>query len=138
MIMHPTMPDQNVETVLESFRRFNDRDLKGVEELWSPDARIVAPEGWPESGPVEGRDAVMRQFERLQEDAAESRIELELLQARAEWVVVAFSWYVTGAQSGVKTVMEGAAALRVVDRQITEGHYKWQRDEALDAAGLRN
>ena len=136
-MMTLSMPEQNVEVVLESFRRFDDNNLEAAEELWSPQARVAAPDGWPEPGPVEGRDAVMRQFERLRADAAQSRIEVEVLEAGDEWVVVAFRWYVTGARSGIETVMDGAAAFRVVDDQISEGHYKWDPADALGVAGLR-
>jgi hypothetical protein len=36
-----------------------------------------APSGWPEPGPTDGRDAVIRQLTRLQEDWAHHTLEIQ-------------------------------------------------------------
>ena len=56
------MSQENVQVVREAVARFVANDIAGVAELYAPDAFMVAPEGWPEGGRFEGRDAVMRQY----------------------------------------------------------------------------
>lgn len=130
------MSQENVEIVLEGFRRFDRGDMEGVRELYAPEARIVAPAEWPEQGPFEGRAAVMGQFERLRADAAESRFDLEVLATQGDWVVVAFRWHIRGEKSGVETAMDAAAAFHVVDGRVTEARYTREPAQALKAAGL--
>ena len=132
------MSRSNVEIALTSFRLFDEGDFERVEPLWAHQVRVSAPEGWPEPGPVEGRDAAMRQFERLRADASESKIEPEVLKAEGEWVVVSFQWRFTGAGSGLETVMDGAVAFRIQDDVIAEAHYRWRPEDALEAAGFAN
>ena len=49
-------------------------DFDAVVRLYKPDASITnVPEGWPEPAPVNGRDAVMLQFMRLQETGRSTR-----------------------------------------------------------------
>jgi ketosteroid isomerase-like protein len=62
------MPQENVEVVRESVRRFAAGDLAGLASLYTADVLVVAPPNWPEGGRFEGRDAVIRQLTRVQED----------------------------------------------------------------------
>ena len=62
------MSQENVELVRESVRRFAAGDLSGLADLYTPDVVVVAPPRWPEGGRFEGRDAVIRQLARVQED----------------------------------------------------------------------
>lgn len=39
--------------------------MDALHELYDPDAIMKPPEGWPESAPFVGRDAVIRQFEQM-------------------------------------------------------------------------
>jgi ketosteroid isomerase-like protein len=64
------MSQENVELVMESFRRFEANDVQGYAALWHPEGRGTAPADWPEPGPFVGRDAVVAQFERLAADWA--------------------------------------------------------------------
>jgi len=129
------MSGRNLEIVLESMRTFVAGDFGRV-ELWHPDCRITAPEGWPEQGPFVGRDAVMAQFERLGADFGEQTLDVTTTSARDDWVVVEFEWSTRGSSSGAETQLEMAAAFRVQEGQLIEGHYRWSRAAALEAAGL--
>jgi ketosteroid isomerase-like protein len=128
----------NIAVVLEGIRLFEAFDFDGMARLWHPDVRITGPEGWPERGPFEGRDAVLGQFRRLAADWGKHRIsDVDVVADRAGWVVLTFRWEVQGARSGVATATQMAAAYRVKDGRISEGHFRWERGEALEAAGLR-
>jgi hypothetical protein len=58
------MSEENVEVILEQIRRFEANDVPGAISLWHEDGRMTGPEGWPEPGPFEGRDAVTDQARR--------------------------------------------------------------------------
>jgi len=129
------MSERNVEMVLEAIRLFEAADFGRV-DLWHPDCRITAPEGWPEQGPFVGRDAVIAQFERLAADFGEQTLEIKTTSARDDWVVIEFEWTTRGSSSGAETQLQMAAAFRVQEDQLIEGHYRWSRAAALEAAGL--
>ena len=129
------MTGRNVEIVLESVRAFEAGDFGRV-ELWHPECRITAPEGWPEQGPFVGRDAVIQQFKRIEADFGRQTLDVKSTSARDDWVVVEFEWTARGTASGAETQLEMAAAFRVQEGQLIEGHYRWSGAAALEAAGL--
>jgi ketosteroid isomerase-like protein len=128
---------ENAEIVFESYRRFEAEDFDGLEQLWAPEGRITSPEGWPETGPFEDRDAVMGQFRRLAAGMGDHRFrEMKVVAESAEWVVIDFIWEVRGAVSGVPVATKLAMAARIEDGRYREAHYCWSVEEALEAAGL--
>jgi ketosteroid isomerase-like protein len=128
----------NVAVVLEGMRLFEVSDFDRMARLWHPDVRITGPEGWPERGPFEGRNAVFAQFRRLASDWGKHRIsDVDVVADRAGWVVVTFRWEVQGVRSGVATATRLAAAYRLENGLISEAHFRWKGEEALEAAGLR-
>jgi ketosteroid isomerase-like protein len=132
------MSEENVEVVLEAFGRFEAGDMPGLAKLFDPDITSTAAEGWPEQGPWVGRSAVIAQFERIAADWSEMRFgRTEVVADADDWVVVEFSWQVWGAKSGIESRVEVASAFRVSDSLIVEAHNRWNREEALEAAGLR-
>jgi ketosteroid isomerase-like protein len=131
------MSEENVEVVLEAFRRFEAGDMTGLAKLFHPDITTTAAEGWPEQGPWIGRTAVVAQYERLTADWTEMRVRLsEVVADVGDWVVAQFSWQVRGAQSGIETSLDVASAIRLRDSLMVEIHNRWTREEALKAAGL--
>jgi ketosteroid isomerase-like protein len=59
------MSQENVEVLRAGFEAWNAGDMDALRELHDPDVVARAMEGWPEPGPFVGREAVMRQFERV-------------------------------------------------------------------------
>ena len=128
------MSRENVEIVLEAFRRFQARDLVGLASLWHPDSRSTPAEGWPEAGPFVGRDAVIRQFEGLIAELSDVRHEnLEVVAEPGEWVVVSWRWLFRGAASGLEGQFDLAGAFRLRDGVADRGHFRWTVAEALEA-----
>jgi ketosteroid isomerase-like protein len=130
------MSEENVEVVMEGIRRFESFDLDGVTCLWHPEGRFTGPEGWPEPGPFEGRDAVIGQFRHLADWGQQRVSDVDLITDPGDWVVVTFRWEVEGEKSGAGTAASFAAAYRVNDRRISEAHFRRAPEEALEAAGL--
>ena len=127
----------NAEVVAEVFRRFDPSDLGPWAETWSLDAVSTSAEGWPEQGPFVGRAAIIEQFERLFADWEDQRIEgVEITEESDEWVFAAYTLWARGAGSGLEAEFDLVVAMRVESGQIAEGHFRWNREQALEAAGL--
>jgi ketosteroid isomerase-like protein len=131
------MSQENVEVVCEGVARFAARDIAGLAELYSPDAFVIAPEGWPEGGRFEGRDAVMRQFARVQEEWGSQSMRVERERSGGDWVVAKLIWNAEGLASGVPLMMSIVGAYRLEAGRIAEIRFFWDFDEALEAVGLR-
>jgi hypothetical protein len=130
------MSQENVDFILEGFQRFEAGE-RDIAERWHQEGVLTGPDGWPEQGPFQGPDAIQSQFERLGADYTENRFtDVEVLVDEGEWVIVRFTWRMRGLASGIETAADMAAALRVKDGRFLEGHYRWQQEDALDAAGL--
>jgi ketosteroid isomerase-like protein len=131
------MSKENVEVALQGFPLFEAEDFDGLTRLWHPDGRVTAQEDWPEPGPFKGRDAVIEQFRRLASDMAEHRFrEVTVHADDGEWVVMSFVWDVRGAASAAAVASKMAAAYRVQEGLVTEAHFRWTTEEALEIAGL--
>lgn len=132
-----SVSQENIELLLEANQRFESTDWDGLARLWHPDARLSGPEGWPEPGPFEGREAVIEQFRRLASDWQQQQVaDVEVVVDRDEWVVWTLRWETRGGKSGAATEGRFAAAYRVTDGLINEAHFRWTPEEALAAAGL--
>jgi ketosteroid isomerase-like protein len=131
------MSQENVEIVLESFRRAEANDLEGFAALMHPEIRGTAARGWPEPGPFVGRDAALAETKRLIEWGENRFTDIDVVADEGDWLVVAYRWHVRGAGSGIETHFDVATAVWVKDALIIAWHNRWSRDEALEAAGLR-
>ncbi|MGI9019831.1 MAG: nuclear transport factor 2 family protein [Solirubrobacterales bacterium] len=128
------MSEENVEMVRETLKSFERGE---IDASWAKNARLSAPEGWPDQGPFVGREAIRRQFERLASDWSRHVLsDVEIVSAKGDWVVIAFRWETQGAASGLETTFDVAAAYRIEDRAFAEAHFRWNREDALEAAGL--
>ena len=128
---------ENTEIILESLRRFDPNDLGPWAELWSVDGVGTAAENWPEQGPFVGRYAIAGQFERLFSEWSDHRFEdVEVTKVTEKWSLLSYRLCATGTSSGLPIELELVAALRVEDGRISEGHFRWTREQALKAAGL--
>jgi rhodanese-related sulfurtransferase len=131
------MSPEKVEVVLAAFRRFEDNDMTGFAALLDPGVGATAAAGWPEHGPWIGADALVAQLEGIRTEWSEHRIaQVEVVAEKGEWVVIEYSWEAEGANSGIDTVFDVVGAFRVRNGLIAEAHYRWNRAEALKAAGL--
>jgi ketosteroid isomerase-like protein len=131
------MSEKNVEVVLEAFRRFESGDVQGMGELLDANVVATAAPGWPEPGPYHGREAFVTQFERIASDWSDHRIaKADVVADEGDWVVIDYRWQVRGGASGIETQMDLVGAFRLSGGLCVEAHYRWTRDEALEAAGL--
>ena len=131
------MSQENLEIVRKSVAAFAAGDIDALEKAYKPEASITTfPEGWPEAGPFEGREAVILQFIRLQEDWKEHSLEIEREVAGRDWVVLAFRWQMQGAGSGMTLDTNVVGAYRIEGGLIAEARFFWKWKDALQAVGL--
>jgi ketosteroid isomerase-like protein len=130
------MSQQNVQVVHEAIRCFSASDLEGLLELYHQDAVVTAPEGWPEGGDFDGRDAIAAQMGRLMEDWRQHTLRAESIEAEGDWVVARLHWDVRGAESGVPMQMDVSAAYRLRQGKLAETVFTWDHGDARKAAGL--
>ncbi len=112
--------------------------MTGFGALLEPGIAATAAAGWPEPGPWIGADALVTQLERIRAEWSEHRMaQVEILAERGEWVVIEYSWETAVATSGIDNVFDLVGAFRVRNGLVAEAHFRWNRAEALKAAGLR-
>jgi ketosteroid isomerase-like protein len=131
------MAEEDFEVVAELGRRFEQGDWARVGALFTDDAKLQPPDGWPEAGPFSGRDAIVREFRRIHEIWGTNRVAVVLLADGADQVVVQINWRVEGATSGVPTELTVFVAIRLEGQRISTYRTYWDRAEALAAAGLQ-
>jgi ketosteroid isomerase-like protein len=131
------MSEENVEVIRRAFEAWNAGDIDGMRDAYDPDAVMrYQPGAWPEPGPFFGREAIMRQFDRLR-DAFDYRDSLAIVGeplTTGDRVVVKFTW--KGAGYGPAVNMEAAVVYTVRGGRILEADFFRDHDEALEAAGL--
>ena len=125
-----------MEVVRRGFEAWNAGDMEVVRDTYDPDAVMRYHGDFPEPGPFVGRDAIIRQFDRLR-DALDERDSLiftsDFLEAR-DRVVSRFAW--RGEGSGPAMDLELTAVYAVRGGRILEADFFRDHDEALEAAGL--
>jgi ketosteroid isomerase-like protein len=131
------MSQTNLATAREAVRLFSESDMEALGRLYADDAVLIGPEGWPEPGPFEGREAVIGQFARLREDWVKHRMTIQREVASDEWAVTELRWTAEGIASGAQLDMTVAGAYRVrQDGVVVEARFYWTWEEAVAAAGL--
>jgi ketosteroid isomerase-like protein len=130
------MSQSDIEAFYAAVRAFAERDLEAMAEQFTDDAVVRAPEGWPESGPYVGKEAVMRNFALLQEDWAEHDMTVTSVLERDGQFVARMIWDVLGRGSGLRSRLEVSVLHRFRDGKISVGTYYLDHDQALRDAGV--
>ena len=128
------MSRANVETVRAAVAAWNAGEMDALRELYHVDAVTRGLDNWPEAGPNVGRDAVMRQYERMREtvDTDSVAVLSEPIDI-GDRVAVRFSWRAGG--RGPELNMEVTGVFTVRDRRIQGVEFFWDHAEAVDRMG---
>jgi len=129
------MSQENIEVIRAAYRAWNGGDMDALRELYDPDAIMKAPEGWPESDPSVGRDAVMRQFEQMRGTWDGDTMELisDLIDV-GDRVAVRTIWHAVG--QGPDYNLELTQVFTVRKGRIVGAEFFWDHADALEAVGL--
>jgi ketosteroid isomerase-like protein len=133
------MSQEAIKTVREAAAAFNRGDLDAWLEYLADDIDYRAVEGaLDDRGPMHGKDAVRAYVEDWLGTFDNFRSEpVELIEAGEDKVIAVGRISGRAKLSGVETNLTFAALYTVRDGKIVRGREYWTRDEALQAAGLR-
>ena len=114
---------------------FNARDMVAVREILDPDVVIGREqEGWPETGPFVGREAVIRQWERSLDPFPGGTIELVSVTDVGDRVVARAVAHGKGQGPELRAEFTTIATMR--NGRILIIEYFWDYAEALASLGL--
>jgi ketosteroid isomerase-like protein len=133
------MSQEAIKTVREAAAAFNRGDLDAWLEYLADDIDYRAVEGaLDDRGPMHGKDAVRAYVQDWLGTFDDFRSEpVELIEAGEDEVIAVGRISGRAKLSGVETDLTFAALYTVRDGKIVRGREYWSRDEALQAAGLR-
>jgi ketosteroid isomerase-like protein len=129
---------ENIAAVERFLDAWNANDWPTMERLVDPSVTVTAPEGWPETGRLEGWPAVRVQLERLKEPWSEERIELVRARGNGDKVLAETLWLGKGESSGVEIEMETYAVYTIHDDRCTDAFFSLDLPSALAAAGIED
>jgi ketosteroid isomerase-like protein len=133
------MSEENVKTVHDGFVAFNRGDLDAFLENCADDIDYRAVEGaLDDRGPMHGKDAVRAHFQDWLDTFDDLKaVPLELIDAAYEQVVTVLQFGGRAKLSGVETDLTFAVLYTLRDGKIARGREYWTKEQALEAAGLR-
>jgi ketosteroid isomerase-like protein len=129
------MSQENADLLRLGIAAWNAGDMDALRVAYAPDIVMRPPEGWPESGPFVGIDAVMRQWEQQREIWNADSVEpISEFTHGGDYVAVRQVWHGTG--SGPDTDMAMTNVIRVHEGKVIEQTFFRNHAEALEAVGL--
>jgi ketosteroid isomerase-like protein len=132
------MSQENVEIVADTIAAFNQGDLDAASDYWTDDLDYRAAQGAPDDpGPIHGKEAMRTYVQDWLDTFDDFRGEvIELIDAGDD-VIVVMRIGGRAKLSGVETDLAFAAIYTIRDGKIARGREYWTREQALEAAGLR-
>jgi ketosteroid isomerase-like protein len=129
------MSEENVRVIRRLYDAFN-RDEREAIEIFDPEVEWHTAKEDPDAGVHYGREGVARYLEQWGEALEDIRLEpLEFIDGGDR----VFVWQRTigrGRGSGAEVVWEGAYVWTLCDQKIVKAEIFFDREEALEAAGL--
>jgi len=129
------MSEENVAIAVAAFEAWNRGHWDAFGALHHRDIVLVTPEGWPEPR-MEGWEAMRRQFLRLKDAWSDERIEIDAVEDAGANVLVDWRWITSGKFSGIPSDTAFISVSTVRGGLITQVEYFFDRERALEAAGL--
>ena len=132
------MSDEDVEVVLRGVDAVNRRDADAFIALMSPDVEWETdPEALPDlRDTYRGKAEVREYFEQVFVETWES-LHIEVEELTEKRIVLGTLVTARGKASGVATELRSWGVFWLADGKIARRQIFWNRDQALEAAGLR-
>jgi ketosteroid isomerase-like protein len=133
------MSQENVELVRRGFEAVAQGGPDAMWDFWADDIDYRAAEGaLDDRGPMHGKDAVRAYVQDWLDMFDDFKVEpVELIDAGEDQVIAVIRNSGRAKLSGVATDLTYAALYTIRDGKIARGREYMTREEALEAAGLR-
>jgi ketosteroid isomerase-like protein len=131
------MSQEDVALAHRTYAAFNRRDLDEVLRVFDPEVEVHDPPEMPDSAIHRGHDAVMRDWQRTFDSFEEFTIEVEECRDLGGELFVLLRYRGRGRGSGVTVDAQLAHVVTVKDGKLLRLRQFLDRQQALDAAGLR-
>jgi ketosteroid isomerase-like protein len=134
------MSQDNVEFVRGAVVAYNRGDLDAfLDEYWADDIDYRAVEGAPDDhGPIHGKAEMRAYMQDWFDTFDDLKVEpLEVIDAGPDQAVAVVRFGGRAKLSGVESDLTFAVVYTLRDGKVVRGREYWTRDEALEAAGLR-
>jgi ketosteroid isomerase-like protein len=134
------MSQENVEIVRDAVVAFNRGDLDAfLDEYWADDIDWRAVEGaLDDRGPIHGKDELRAYWQDWIDTFDQFKVEpVEVIDAGPDQVVAVIRNSGRAKLSGVEADLTFAVVYTLRDGKVARGREYWTREEALEAAGLR-
>jgi len=133
------MSQENLEIVRDAAAAFNRGDPDAWIEYMADDIDYRAAEGaLDDAGPMHGKDAVRAHLQDWLDMFDDFKSEpLELVDAGEDQVIAVLRISGRAKLSGVETDLTYAALYTIRDGKVARGREYWTKEQALEAAGLR-
>jgi ketosteroid isomerase-like protein len=134
------MSQDNVEFVRDAVVAYNRGDLDAfLDEYWADDIDYRAVEGAPDDhGPIHGKAEMRAYMQDWFDTFDDLKVEpLEVIDAGPDQAVAVVRFGGRAKLSGVESDLTFAVVYTLRDGKVVRGREYWTRDEALEAAGLR-
>ena len=134
------MSQENVEIVRDAVVAFNRGDLDAfLDEYWADDIDYRAVEGAPDDpGPIHGKDELRAYWQDWIDTFDQFKVEpVEVIDAGPDQVVAVIRNSGRAKLSGVEADLTFAVVYTLRDGKVARGSEYWTKEQALEAAGLR-
>jgi ketosteroid isomerase-like protein len=130
------MSQENARLVERAIAAINVRDIEGYLACCTENVKLETPLA-PVGGEYEGIDGIRRFFTDIEEAAPDFRIEVDGVKEVGSKRVLAFMRSSsTGRASGIRLASPSTNAYDLIDGKISRVRIFFDREEALEAAGL--
>ena len=137
------MSQENVEVAWRLWERFSrgaalGRAGVGISDVgWHPDVAYVEDPRWPGSGVYRGLEAIQARFEEYLEIFGAIEVTLHEVVDLRDVVVIVFGSRGESIQTGLPFEHEWAYVWTFRDGRVVEWRAYFEKDEVLEAVGLR-
>jgi ketosteroid isomerase-like protein len=134
------MSQENVEIVRDAVVAFNRGDLDAfLDEYWADDIDWRAVEGaLDDRGPIHGKDELRAYWQDWIDTFDQFKVEpVEVIDAGPDQVVAVIRNSGRAKLSGVESDLTFAVVYMLRDGKVARGREYWTKEQALEAAGLR-
>ncbi len=127
----------NIELVRHALAVYNTGDVDAFVDLFTDDCELETDPRFSEGGTFSGRESVRGFIAGLHQGwQGGSAVTVKEMRRAGDSVLATFEWHATGQRSGIDVSSDWFGLWTLGDGRIARLRFFYDRDEALEAAGL--